>query len=94
MQLLTGFDADIGVNIRDLVLGDISASDVALAATLKDGLVTARIEHLGIDAGSVAANISADIREVEPTFRGRISSNGLDVARSAGPQEAAEKQLQ
>ncbi|WP_376743713.1 AsmA family protein [Ensifer canadensis] len=83
LQLLTGFDADIGVNIRDLVLGDISASDVALAATLKDGLVTARIEHLGIDAGSVAANISVDIREVEPTFKGRISSSGLDVAKVA-----------
>ncbi|MBD9492297.1 hypothetical protein, partial [Ensifer sp. ENS11] len=40
-------------------------------------------EHLGIDAGSVAANISADIREVEPTFKGRISSSGLDVAKVA-----------
>lgn len=84
LQPLAGFDADVSVNIGALTLGDISASDVALTATLKDGLLTTRLEHLGIDAGGVAADVTADMRDGEPTFKGRIVSKGLDIAKLAG----------
>lgn len=83
LQALAGFDADISVNIGTLTLGDISASDVALTAALKEGLLTARLEHLGIDAGGVAADVKADIRKDEPTFQGRVTSSGLDISKLA-----------
>ncbi|WP_077963451.1 AsmA family protein [Ensifer adhaerens] len=83
LQALAGFDADISVNIAALAVGDISASDVALTATLKDGQLTGRLEHLGIDAGSVAADLTADISANEPIFKGRVVSNGLDVSKLA-----------
>ncbi|OCP06532.1 MULTISPECIES: AsmA family protein [unclassified Ensifer] len=83
LEALAGFDADISANVAALTLGDISASDVALTATLKDGLLTTRLDHLGIDAGNVAANLVADIRDDEPTFQGRVVSKGLDISRLA-----------
>ncbi|MCZ4089252.1 AsmA family protein [Sinorhizobium psoraleae] len=83
LQLLEGFDADVSVSVGDLAVGDVSASDVAFAATLKDGRLTAQLEHLGIDAGSVAANVTADVRGDEPTFQGRVSSKGLDIGKLA-----------
>lgn len=84
LQALAGLDADISVNIAALSYGDISASDVALAATLKDGMLTTRLEHLGIDAGAVAANVAADIRKSDPTFQGKVVSKGLDISKLAG----------
>ncbi|OWZ95675.1 membrane assembly protein AsmA [Sinorhizobium sp. LM21] len=83
LQALAGFDADISVNVGALAVGDISASDVALTATLKDGQLTGRLEHLGIDAGSVAADLAADVGAAEPIFQGRVVSNGLDVSKLA-----------
>lgn len=41
----------------------------------------AELGHLGIDAGSVAANIAADVTADTPVFRGSAASNGLDVAK-------------
>ncbi|MGE6781630.1 AsmA family protein [Ensifer adhaerens] len=83
LQALAGFDADVSVNVAALAVGDISAADVALTATLKDGQLTGRLEHLGIDAGSVAADLAADISGAEPVFKGRVASNGLDVSKLA-----------
>ncbi|THK34622.1 hypothetical protein EHS39_29295 [Ensifer sp. MPMI2T] len=50
-------------------------------AKLKDGELSARIEHLGIDAGSITANVSTDVHDDEPTFQRHISSNGLDIGK-------------
>ncbi len=83
LQALAGFDADISVNVGALAVGDISASDVTLTATLKDGQLSGRLEHLGIDAGSVAADLAADVSAAEPIFQGRVVSNGLDVSKLA-----------
>ncbi|HEV7308032.1 AsmA family protein [Ensifer sp.] len=83
IEALAGFDADISVNVGALTLGEISASDVALTATLKDGLFTGKLAHLGIDAGGLSADIETDVRKSPPTFQGRIVSNGLDIAKLA-----------
>ncbi|MBK5569214.1 AsmA family protein [Ensifer sp. SSB1] len=84
LQALTGFDADVSVTVGALTINDISASHVALTAALKDGLLTTRLEHLGIDAGGISAEISADVRKNEPTFKGRVTSKGLDISKLAG----------
>ncbi|WP_429809692.1 AsmA family protein [Ensifer sp. B1-9] len=83
LQALAGFDADVSVNVGAITVNDISAADVALTATLKDGLLTTRLEHLGIDAGGISAEITADVRKGEPTFKGRVASKGLDIAKLA-----------
>lgn len=82
LQALTGSDADVSVTVGALTVNDISASDVTLTAALKDGLLTTRLEHLGIDAGGISAEISADVRKNEPTFKGRVTSKGLDISSS------------
>ncbi|PST23870.1 AsmA family protein [Mesorhizobium plurifarium] len=81
LQFLAGFDADMSINAASLVLGEISVSDVSVSATLTDGKLTAELGHLGIDAGSVAANVATDVRADDPVFRGRITSQGLDIAK-------------
>lgn len=81
LQFLAGFDADMSINAAALTLGEISASDVSFSAALKDGELAAELEHLGIDAGSVAANVSTDVTADDPVFRGRLASKGLDIAK-------------
>jgi AsmA protein len=81
LQFLAGFDADMSLNAAALTLGDISASDVSFSAALKDGKLVAELGHLGIDAGVVAANVATDVRADDPVFRGRITSQRLDIAR-------------
>ncbi|WVT76782.1 AsmA family protein (plasmid) [Sinorhizobium chiapasense] len=83
LQALAGFDADVSVNVGAISVNDISAADVALTATLKDGVLTTRLEHLGIDAGGISAEITADVRKGEPTFKGRVASKGLDISKLA-----------
>lgn len=83
LQALAGFDADVSVTVGAITVNDISASDAALTATLKDGLLTTRLEHLGIDAGGISAEITADVRKSEPTFKGRVASKGLDISKLA-----------
>ncbi|MCA1439343.1 AsmA family protein [Ensifer sp. IC4062] len=81
LRFLAEFDSDMSVHVGTLTLGDVSASDVSLVAKLKDGELSARLEHLGIDAGSIAANVSTDVHDDEPTFQGHISSTGLDIGK-------------
>lgn len=81
LQFLAGFDADMSLNAAALTLGEISASDVSLSAALKDGKLVAELGHLGIDAGSLVANVATDVRADDPVFRGRLASKGLDIAR-------------
>lgn len=81
LQFLAGFDADMSINAAALVLGEISASDVSFSAALKDGKLTAKLGHLGIDAGSVAASVATDVTADDPVFRGRLASNGLNIAK-------------
>ncbi|WP_425987149.1 AsmA family protein [Ensifer sp. R-19] len=83
LQALAGFDADVSVTVGAITVNDISASDAALTATLKDGLLRTRLEHLGIDAGGISAEITADVRKSEPTFKGRVASKGLDISKLA-----------
>ncbi|QLL66279.1 AsmA family protein [Sinorhizobium mexicanum] len=83
LRFLADFDSDMSVHVGTLTLGDMSASDVSLVAELKDGELSARLEHLRIDAGSIAANVSTDVRDDEPTFQGHISSDGLDIDKLA-----------
>ncbi|MDW9757990.1 AsmA family protein [Sinorhizobium meliloti] len=81
LQFLAGFDADMSINAAALTLGEISASDVSFSVALKDGELAAELGHLGIDAGSVAANVSTDVTADDPVFRGRLASKGLDIAK-------------
>ncbi|MBB4187331.1 AsmA protein [Sinorhizobium terangae] len=83
LRFLADFDSDMSVHVGTMTLGDVSASDVSLVAKLKDGELSARLAHLGIDAGSLAANVSTDVRDDEPAFQGRISSDGLDIVKLA-----------
>ncbi|WFU50224.1 AsmA family protein [Sinorhizobium terangae] len=83
LQFLADFDSDMSVHVGTMTVDDVSASDVSVVAKLKDGELSARLEHLGIDAGSIAANIKTDVRDDEPTFQGHISSNGLDIGKLA-----------
>ncbi|WP_324280258.1 AsmA family protein (plasmid) [Sinorhizobium kummerowiae] len=81
LQFLAGFDADMSINAAALTLGEISASDVSFSAALKGGKLTAKLGHLGIDAGSVAASVATDVTADDPVFRGRLASNGLNIAK-------------
>ncbi|MDW9985767.1 AsmA family protein [Sinorhizobium meliloti] len=81
LQFLAGFDADMSINAAALVLGEISASDVSFSAALKDGELAAELGHLGIDAGSLAANVATNVTADEPVFRGRLASKGLDIGK-------------
>ncbi|AGA11139.1 AsmA family protein [Sinorhizobium meliloti] len=83
LQFLAGFDADMSINAAALVLGEISASDVSFSAALKDGELAAELGHLGINAGSLAADVSTDVTADDPVFRGRLASKGLDIAKLA-----------
>ncbi|ARS68800.1 AsmA family protein [Sinorhizobium meliloti] len=81
LQFLAGFDADMSINAAALTLGEISASDVSFSAALKDGKLTAKLGHLRIDAGSVAASVATDVTADDPVFRGRLASTGLNIAK-------------
>ncbi|RVI61621.1 AsmA family protein, partial [Sinorhizobium meliloti] len=81
LQFLAGFDADMSINAAALTLSEISASDVSFSAALKDGKLTAKLGHLGIDAGSVAASVATDVTAEDPVFRGRLASTGLNIAK-------------
>lgn len=83
LAMLSAFDADISVAIDELVGGKIRASDVQLAATLRDGHLEAKLEHFGLDAGSVTAKASTNVGETPPTIRGNIASSGLDIGSVA-----------
>ncbi|TGS12349.1 AsmA family protein [Mesorhizobium sp. M2E.F.Ca.ET.209.01.1.1] len=79
LAMLSAFDADISVTIDELVGGKIRASDVQLAATLRDGHLEAKLEHFGLDAGNLTANASTNVAETPPTIRGNVASSGLDI---------------
>jgi len=81
--MLSDFDAEISIAIDELVGADVQASNVLLAATLRDGRLEAKLDHLGLDAGSIAATVSTDVREVPPTIQGHIASSGLDIESMA-----------
>ncbi|NUS18847.1 MAG: AsmA family protein [Mesorhizobium sp.] len=83
LAMLAAFDADISVTIDELIGGKIRASDVQLAATLSDGHLEAKLEHFGLDAGSLTANASTNVGETPPTIRGNIASSGLDIGSIA-----------
>ena len=83
LAMLSAFDADISVAIDELVGGKIRASDVQLAATLRDGHLEAKLEHFGLDAGSVTAKASTNVSETPPTIRGNVASSGLDIGSIA-----------
>ncbi|PBC10662.1 AsmA family protein [Mesorhizobium sp. WSM3859] len=83
LAMLAAFDADISVTIDELVGGRIRASDVQLAAALRDGHLEAKLEHFGLDAGSLTANASTNVAETPPTIRGNIASSGLDIGSIA-----------
>ncbi|MBZ9817177.1 AsmA family protein [Mesorhizobium sp. CA7] len=83
LAMLSAFDADISVAIDELVGGKIRASDVQLAATLRDGHLEARLEHFGLDAGNLTATASTNVGETPPTVRGNIASSGLDIGSIA-----------
>ncbi|CDX46550.1 AsmA family protein [Mesorhizobium plurifarium] len=83
LAMLSAFDADISVAIDELVSGKIRASDVQLAATLRDGHLEAKLEHFGLDAGNLTAKASTDVGETPPTIRGNIASSGLDIGSVA-----------
>jgi AsmA protein len=83
LAMLSNVDADISVTVDQLVSGALAASDVQLAATLRNGRLEANLEHLGLDAGSVAASVSSDVAEASPTFQGKVVSSGLDIGAMA-----------
>ncbi|TIP34072.1 MAG: membrane assembly protein AsmA, partial [Mesorhizobium sp.] len=83
LAMLAAFDADISVTIDELVGGKIRASDVQLAATLRGGHLETKLEHFGLDAGSLTANASTNVGETPPTIRGNIASSGLDIVSLA-----------
>jgi AsmA protein len=83
LAMLSGIDADISVAVDQLVSGALVASDVQLAATLRNGHLEADLQHLGLDAGSIAASVSTDVTEVAPTFQGKVTSSGLDIGTMA-----------
>ncbi|TIR19854.1 MAG: AsmA family protein [Mesorhizobium sp.] len=83
LAMLAAFDADISVTIDELLSGNIRASDVQLAATLRDGHLEAKLEHFGLDAGNLTANASTNVAETPPTIRGNIASSGLDIGSIA-----------
>ncbi|TIP41280.1 MAG: AsmA family protein, partial [Mesorhizobium sp.] len=83
LAMLAAFDADISVTIDELIGDKIRASDVQLAATLRDGHLEAKLEHFGLDAGNLTANASTNVAETPPTIRGNIASSGLDIGSIA-----------
>lgn len=83
LAMLRTFDADISVVIDELAGGKIRASNVQLAATLRGGHLEAKLEHLGLEAGSVTAKASTDVGETPPTIRGSFASTGLDIGSIA-----------
>ncbi|WP_189475988.1 AsmA family protein [Mesorhizobium sp. M2A.F.Ca.ET.043.05.1.1] len=83
LAMLAAFDVDISVTIDELLSGKIRASDVQLAATLRDGHLEAKLEHFGLDAGNLKANASTNVAETPPTIRGNIASSGLDIGSIA-----------
>ncbi|RUU11400.1 AsmA family protein [Mesorhizobium sp. USDA-HM6] len=83
LAILSAFDADISIAIDELVGGKIRASDVQLTATLRDGHLEAKLEHFGLDAGSVTAKASTNVGEKPPTIRGNVASSGLDIGSMA-----------
>lgn len=83
LAMLSAFDADISVAIDELVGGKIRASDVQVAATLRDGHIEAKLEHFGLDAGNLTATASTNVGETPPTIRGNFASSGLDIGSIA-----------
>ena len=83
LAFLSDLDVDISVAIEELTGGRIKASDVAFTAGLRDGALEARLDHLGLEAGSLAATASTNVRQAPPVIEGRIVSSGLDVAAMA-----------
>ncbi|TPI16676.1 AsmA family protein [Mesorhizobium sp. B4-1-1] len=83
LAMLSAFDADISVAVDELVSGKIRASDVQLAATLRDGHLEAKLGHLGLDAGNLTATASTNVGETPPTVQGNIASSGLDIGSIA-----------
>ncbi|MBN9241773.1 MAG: AsmA family protein [Mesorhizobium sp.] len=83
LAMLSAIDADVSVTVGELVSGPLTASDVQLAATLRNGHLEASLEHLGLDAGSVSASVSTDVAETPPTVQGKIVSSGLDIGALA-----------
>ncbi|MBR2686835.1 MAG: AsmA family protein [Aquamicrobium sp.] len=83
LAMLSNIDADVSVTVDQLVSGALAASDVQFAATLRNGHLEANLQHLGLDAGSVAASVSADVTKAAPTFQGKLTSSGLDIGAMA-----------
>ncbi len=83
LAMLSAFDADISVTVDELVSGALAASDVQFAATLRNGHLEANLDHLGLDAGSISAAVSADLARASPTFQGKVVSSGLDIGAMA-----------
>ena len=83
LAVLSNVDADVSVAVNQLVSGALVASDVQIVAKLRDGHLEAKLEHLGLDAGSVAASVSTDVAESPPTIRGKVISSGLDIGAMA-----------
>lgn len=83
LAMLSNIDADVSVTVNQLVSGALAASDVQFVATLRDGQLAATLQHLGLDAGSIAASVSADVTKAAPTFQGKLTSSGLDIGAMA-----------
>lgn len=83
LAMLSGIDADISVAVDQLVSGTLAASDVQLAATLRNGHLEADLHHLGLDAGSITASVSTDVTKTPSTFQGKLASSGLDIGAMA-----------
>ncbi|OQM77592.1 AsmA family protein [Manganibacter manganicus] len=83
LLMLSNIDADISVTIEQLVSGALTASNVQLSGTLDNGQLEAKLEHLGLDAGSIAASVSTDVRKAVPVMQGKIVSSGLDIGAMA-----------
>lgn len=79
LRFLAGFDADVSINAAAITFGEMSASDVSVSAELKDGKLAVALGQLGIDAGVLTADVATDVRSDDPVFRGRLSSEGLDI---------------
>lgn len=83
LTMLANIDADVSVTVDQLVSGALAASDVQFAATLRNGHLEADLQHLGLDAGSIAASVSTDVTKPAPAFQGKLTSSGLDIGAMA-----------
>lgn len=83
LAMLSNIDADVSVTVDEVVSGALAASDVQFAATLRSGHLEASLQHLGLDAGSIAASVSTDVTKASPTFQGKLTSSGLDIGAMA-----------